>query len=280
MSSILCQRCHREYSNKKTLLKHLIDGVVCEPIFSSRTKEELLISFGYSPRNIQCNSCNTSFKTHEALNSHLSVCPIRLQEERKELIELRTLQAKFNSQEQILHNMQNTINKLYDRCKVVSDMKLFNHENTDYIDNDPTIIIKCIKDGVDGLTNYIKLKYFNPEHKENYTLKKRTSLKIYTGVKWKSVSDEYVLSRIIEDYAFKILTYVRQNNNNSDFDMNSYESFLYNIAYPLDLDILFLDIWEIPEEDDENIKHRQQMKSLIIQRIMETIENHTRFVKK
>ena len=266
MSFSSCERCHTKISSRKAYIAHLKNRD-CETAFSNRSKEEILQSLNYrnATETIECEHCHTLFQNTILLGYHYSICQVKQSKDNESKIfterEMQVKNELINELEGRLGNLTQIIDHKAKR------LNAFGHENTFYIDQNYTFVENCIQGKFKGIIQYILHKHFNNEHPENHNIRlKQKCFSYFNGITWRDVSREYLIDKLIEDFEYRVLDFMREHNvtktsiiQNSHSILNTEQlayirNFIFKVSLPLKMDNLMYEFDTcIPSMSDKEL---------------------------
>jgi hypothetical protein len=149
----------------------------------------------------------------------------------------------------------------------------FGKENIDYLKDDPrfpTIFARILNKQGAGLCQYMMYKHFNPEHKENHTVRKMVKkdrvIELFDGENWipdmQDTALENLLSNIRSDYE-EFIDHLFNSDHNT-LNTTILDKFMRNIGEAMELDVTgdYFD-WSYDMTDDQKNKTRQMIHELL-----------------
>ncbi len=299
MEDYNCPRCGYETDKICNFKKHLKRKSICDPKLSNVSLNDLKNKYLSKQATYECNTCERKFTTKSAISQHAKHCLNKLSMakridklerellEAREIIESRDLTITNNIQNNninnINNNIQNNTNNIQNNINVQVVVNPLGHENTNYISDD--FMLDCIKKKVDGLTQFILKKHFDPNHPENHNIKidgdyaiilehpmlaqsrdiisrKPEKENLWIKLKTFSALEENIMPRV--ETAFKTFF-----SNYPDVQKSYIEDFIKEIVFPMDWSM------DLDEEDDIDYPEDSEIiKRKIYQKIKNSIDNN------
>jgi uncharacterized C2H2 Zn-finger protein len=255
-----CERCGVVFDEKKFLIQHLKKKIECMPIFSEKSRLEIIADLN-KKNGIPCIKCKKIYSNKYNLAKHkckASLIPVlenskmeELQEQIKEMQKtLKILLDKplnniiiDNSTTTNIENQNNTNNNTQNINITINSLDKDHSKQIKHIMENSALkdlILEWIV-SKDGLLKYIDYKFFNPEHPENHMIKPgdtKEHIDLHIYGKWKKfenlMASDLILNNVGLDFEsyFGILKY----ENEDDYKKNKKAilKFKDNIVDPLD----------------------------------------------
>ena len=158
-----------------------------------------------------CKFCDRAYRTKAGCNEHQKNCTIRTSAPKNPIKIKKTKRLEVGK------------------------------ENTSYIQS--KFIEQCLKNGIDGLFDYLKMKHFSSNHPENYNVRKRDKDDdridyFYNGI-WREGNVESIIQRhIIWNIESDFKAFIKQKYTIEHYEIvNKYlKSFMRSCGYALGMD--------------------------------------------
>lgn len=170
-----CDRCSYETTVRSTFLYHLQRKKPCKPKYSTKDcsvqLEALLCINKNTETEFVCEKCRKYYSTVGNLKRHASGCKGIMSDEVTSLLrnmetQLRELRDEIN-QKQNTHAVNVTKNTQLNITCLGNENVSYITERTDYEE----FMWKCI-DSIENFVDFFKYKYSNPDHPENFVVKR------------------------------------------------------------------------------------------------------------
>ena len=253
-----CERCHYETIYLSTLKKHLSRKKPCQPLYCTRSCEELLSDYTRVNKHTgayKCTFCDKVFGTRQGKYNHQQVCIVKQELQDNicqglvDKIKESVIQSMKDRPVTIINN-NTTINNTANNTIHIN---AFGKENLDHIPK--SFLDQCVKRRDKGLLELVQKIHFDERVKENHNLKitnkKMPFIHMHNGNKWMLEKKDKVLNQVIdkshgmmqnhfEDYEdeYKETRYLSENMLNyvrewlekvSDKDRQVYDSLLTDV---------------------------------------------------
>lgn len=298
-----CKRCGYVASCNSNMIKHLKRKKACRPILEDIPIDELLkdtYKRSYTEDDIQCAFCKKYVGSTSALSRHKKICKKnpnlavsihdvideKINEKMKSLMniieqqkqEIQTLKEASTSTTNYVQS-QNTNNGTINNITI----NALGKEDISYLTQHPRFgdfMVKCIKDKIDGLCQFIVRKHFDPNHPENHNIRKLNRkdefINCYDGRKWNPRFSEDVLRDIFINIQTDFANFVDEAiTDDGKIKKVWLDNFMKQVGAPLEWDLSTGD-YEFSEEIDDEIK--ETCRNKIYKLACEYIYRHSKEV--
>lgn len=290
-----CKRCGYATPAKDNLIRHLNRKEVCPAIHSSTDSDTLLRELEDTRhRPYVCDICKKGFLHHSNLsrhkkNMHSKVIDMEqvtqlIEKQNKKIQELEerlTQRGASSSSTTNIHGNvnQGTINHITNNIQI----NALGREDISYLTEHPRFkefMIKCVRDKVEGVCEYIVKKHFHPDHPENHNIKKLNRkddfMECYDGRKWKVRFCEDVLDDIFIHLQKDFADFVDNAVGEEGFRKMWLDNFMNHVGAPLD--------WDLSNDNYEHYsqmspEQKQELRSKIYKLACEYIYRHSKTVE-
>lgn len=253
-----CKRCGYMASTKGNLIKHYQRKTQCDATVSNISPLECLEELckkTYEGNVIRCEYCQKQFKSASCKSKHKKIC------KKKPEDKVKSLEDKVKKLEEALQNLTyhqspsspqvnlyggqhiNQGNQLHQVNHIT--IHAVGREDIAYLTEHaryPEFMIRCIRDKVEGVCNFLLKKHFDPAHPENHNLKKTNRkdpfIECFDGRKWKVRFCEDVLEDIFINIQTDFANFVDQAfAENGTIKKVWMDNFMKQVGVPLDWDL-------------------------------------------
>lgn len=281
-----CKRCGYNASCKGNLAKHYKRKTECEPIYSDKPSSDLLEELVYKSLDgvgYPCEHCGKNLKTPSTKCKHKKICKHNpesinfvnhLEQKMDEMMniiakqqkEIESLKQKAPTSAKYISN-QNNLGTINNTNNTNITINALGKEDISYLTSHPKFdqfMIKCIKEKMSGVCEFLVKKHFDPEHPENHNIRKLTLksdfMDTYDGRKWKPRFTEDVLRDIFINIQTDFANFVDEAiSENGSIKKMWLDNFMKEVGAPLDWDLSNSD-YEFDGEVDEGTKEQLRDK--------------------
>lgn len=265
-----CKRCGYNSEFKSNLTRHLRKRVPCKAELEDIPRDELLGEVVEKEADTEwtCPICHDVFHSRSSMYRHKRSCKEKTEQKEKYRIEelesrLQELESTTTHhthiQQQVNNVNRGTINNI--------TINAIGKEDIGYLTEHPKFqefMVRCIRDRMEGVCNYLVKKHFDPAHPENHNLKKLNKkddfMEVYDGRKWKLRYSEDILEDIFVNIQKDFADFVDQAfTENGKMKKVWMDNFMKQVGSPLDWD-LSNDMYEFQGEVNDDTKRRLRNK--------------------
>jgi len=259
-----CERCQYKTYAKHSLLNHYKRKNQCEPKYSDKPLSELLNEIQATAKTSRCTDCDKTFTTSSNLYRHIRTCSAKK----------NALTNKIATLEQAINDLKNaTTTTTIQNANTIQNIQQNIHinglgqEDKSYITEHPLFnrfMIRCIRDKMEGLCDYMVRKHFSPDHPENHNIRKLNKkddfIDCYDGRKWRIKLTQKVLDEIFRNIEKDFTEFVdRAISEEGILKKEWLDSFMREVGIPLDWDFTGEDYdfeEDMPDDEKERLKNR------------------------
>lgn len=283
-----CSRCGYCTDVKSNLVRHLRKRTACRPTQEDVPREDILHELGLEKEETEwvCTICKETFTSRASMYRHKRECKER--EENQERKRYEELESRIRELEDknatLIHQTVNhvsnvnkgTINHITINAVGKEDIRHLT-EHVRFKD----FMVRCIRDKVEGVCNYLVKKHFDPAHPENHNIKKVNKkdefMECYDGRKWKVRYAEDILEDIFMNIQKDFADFVDQAlTENGSIKKVWMDNFMKQVGCPLEWD-LSNDAYEFQHEVDEETKRK--LRNKIYKLACEYIYRHSKEIE-
>lgn len=183
-----CPRCNYETDKLFTFVKHLERRTICDPINGDISLDNLKEQY-IKPKILTCDNCNMQFKSPNGFTKHKKIC---IKQDNNMLIEIENMKKQIAELQQLVNNNNAStstiqISNLQQNNNTISTSNILQNNNIQIQNNNITIVLpvtlsndsfitkefmqECFRKKIDGLTEFLIKKHFNPKYPENHNIK-------------------------------------------------------------------------------------------------------------
>lgn len=265
-----CKRCGYNSEFKSNLTRHLRKRVPCKAELEDIPREELLGEVVEKDAETEwtCPICHDVFHSRSSMYRHKRSCKAKTEQKEKHRIEEleSRLQELENTTTHHTHIHQ-TVNNVNQGTINNITINAVGKEDIGYLTEHPKFqefMVRCIRDRMEGVCNYLVKKHFDPAHPENHNLKKLNKkddfMEVFDGRKWKLRYSEDILEDIFENIQKDFADFVDQAfTENGKMKKVWMDNFMKQVGSPLDWD-LSNEMYEFQGEVNDDTKRRLRNK--------------------
>lgn len=299
-NNYICRRCGYATTCRSNLIKHLKRKMSCAVLHEDVSIIDLLKETyvrSYTDDDIKCSFCAKLLKSHAALCRHKKICKNNPKNEgyivqlKDTVEELRGMVVQQQAVIQKLSQSQSPSVNHYGNINHGNQVNQVNHitinglgkEDITHITGHPRFpdfMVKCIRDKVEGVCNYLVKKHFDPAHPENHNIKKTNRkdpfMECFDGRKWKVRHCEDILEDIFLNIQTEFANFVDEAfAENGGINRNWMDNFMKQVGVPLDWDLSNDSYTFRGEVSEEN---KKMLRKKIYQLACEYIYRHSKEV--
>lgn len=198
-----------------------------------------------------CNVCNAGFKSRTTHYRHKKKCKpaqeselvTQLQKEVKELKDqMKAINASVANAQHASYNTTNNIQNAQNITNIT--INAIGREDISYITQHTKFtdfMVRCIRDKMDGVCNYLVKKHFHPDHPENHNIKKLNKkddfMECFDGRKWKIRYVEDILEDTFLNIQKDFAAFIDEAINEEGIIKKIWlDNFMKSVGAPLDWD--------------------------------------------
>jgi hypothetical protein len=175
-----CERCKHETKTKGNLMQHLKKKNECPPLYSTRTRQDIITSMtkvSEKPKTHECSHCNLMFSTPQGKHQHMKICQKHPQNELKnKLMNMEKIIEKLQTELEVHKgatacnntNIQNQQNNNINIIVNTYGCESTSHLTAEFLNN-------CLLNPSKGLPSLIEKIHYNPEIPQNYNLRHKST---------------------------------------------------------------------------------------------------------
>lgn len=280
-----CMRCDGHFNSKGSLVKHLKRAncqptkadVQCEVQLSELTKRSL------NDKTYDCDNCGKSFNDRRYKHKHMKNCKVG---DDSAEAEQHNIPVISNNAANGTGNMGTSVNQSeHVNIKQVQNQNItvnaFGKEDISYLTEHPNFkryMLKCVKENIYGICDFLIRKHFDEKHPENHNIKKRNKkdefMEVFDGRKWKLKYIEDILGDVFQNMYIEFANFIEEALTEDGMIKKAWlDRFMASVGQPLD--------WDFSNEDYEyNEDISEEKKEILREKIFklacEYVYRHSR----
>lgn len=248
-----CKRCDYSTKAKGNLIRHYQRKQKCivtkEDICTNILLSEITNIAHEDTAHYTCNVCNIHLHSRATYYRHKKKCKA-IQESavvtqlQKEVNELKDQMKAINTSvaKAASYNTTNNIQNAQNITNIT--INAIGREDISYITQHTKFtdfMVRCIRDKMDGVCNYLVKKHFHPDHPENHNIKKLNKkddfMECFDGRKWKIRYVEDILEDTFLNIQKDFAAFIDEAINEEGIIKKIWlDNFMKSVGAPLDWD--------------------------------------------